>query len=692
METALIGPAKVFFLFIPTWFISLIIPIAGIVIFTYIMATRLAPLVKAAPDMRMNRYPERILKVLKIWLAQWRQPRYRTAGILHILIFFGFLALSIRSISLVIIGLYDGFVFPGLDGTVGHIYNVVKDVMATVVFVTVIVAAYRRGIQRPARYAVPEKYGHDHTGEAVFVLAVIATLMVSESLFEATLVAAQASQGMPAEFITPLTLPWLFKVFLWNTSIEHLQTLHLLSFYVHDVTFFFFLCFLPMGKHFHVITSLFNVFFMRLDQGTVKPVRHGVTDEQLDDLESFGVKKLEDFTWKHLLDFYSCADCGRCSDQCPANAVGRPLSPRFISIKGRDLIFKNYPWYPVGSMFKESEPLIGSIYEEDEIWSCTTCGACEQECPLGIEYIDKMVDLRRGMVDEGMVPQSLQKPLRALEKRGNPWGKMEKKRTDWALKDKEFKADCEVQILEKGALADTLYFVDSISSYDDRMQGIAQATAKVLTAAGIDFGILGKAEKDSGHEAKRFGEEMLFQDLRDQNIDAIANSGVKKIVTADPHALNALKNDYTDVPPVEHISQVVARAVTSGRLTLKPVEGNGKTYTYHDPCYLGRHNQLYEDPRQVLDAIPGLDRVEMLKSRDRSFCCGGGGLMLFYEPEEETRMGVLRVEMAAAAGANVIVTACPFCLVNMEDAIKVAGMEGKMEAIELAELVAMHIQ
>ena len=385
-------------------------------------------------------------------------------------------------------------------------------------------------------------------------------------------------------------------------------------------------------------------------------------------------------------------DSGRPTALAGHWSLQRPLSPRFISIKGRDLIFKNYPWYPVDSKFKESDPLIGSIYAEDEIWSCTTCGACEQECPLGIEYIDKMVDLRRGMVDEGMVPQSLQKPLRALEKRGNPWGKMEKKRTDWALKDKEFKADCEVQVLEKGALADTLYFVDSISSYDDRMQGIAQDTAKVLTAAGVDFGILGKAEKDSGHEAKRFGEEMLFQDLRDQNIDAIANSGVKKIVTADPHALNALKNDYTDLPPVEHISQVVVRAVKSGRLTLKPVEGNGKIYTYHDPCYLGRHNQLYEDPRQVLDAIPGLDRVEMLKSRDRSFCCGGGGLMLFYEPEEETRMGVLRVEMAAAAGANAIVTACPFCLVNIEDAIKVAGMEGKLEAIELVELVAMHIQ
>jgi heterodisulfide reductase subunit C len=189
----------------------------------------------------------------------------------------------------------------------------------------------------------------------------------------------------------------------------------LLAYYIHDLTFFFFLCFLPLGKHFHVITSLFNVFFMRIDRGNVKPVVHGIKDEELDDLESFGVKRLEDFTWKHILDFYSCADCGRCSDNCPANAVGRPLSPRFISIKGRDLMFKNYPIYPYGSPFKKSEDLIGTTFEEDEIWSCTTCGACEQECPLGIEYIDKIVDLRRGMVDEGMVPQPA-KTLKGLGK------------------------------------------------------------------------------------------------------------------------------------------------------------------------------------------------------------------------------------------------------------------------------------
>jgi Fe-S oxidoreductase len=395
------------------------------------------------------------------------------------------------------------------------------------------------------------------------------------------------------------------------------------------------------------------------------------------------VKKFEDFTWKHMLDFYSCVDCGRCSDRCPANRVGRPLSPRFVSIKARDYAFEHYPIF--GKLVTADGPLIGGIYSEDEIWSCTTCGACEEECPVGIEYIDKMVDLRRGMVDDGLVPQSLQKPMSALEKRGNPWGKLEKKRSEWTAGVGEGMA---VKLVEKGETAETLYFVDSITSYDDRMQKIAQATARILIKGEADFVAIGKDEKDSGHDVRRFGEEMLFQTLKEQNIEAIKASEAKKIVVSDPHALNALRNDYGDVPPVQHISEFIAEGIERGKLKLGPLADPSKTYTYHDPCYLGRHNGTYDTPRQAIDCIPGMKRVEMAGNcRDRSFCCGGGGLMLFYEPEEEQRMGVVRVEQALEAGADVIVTACPYCLTNIEDAIKVAGLEGKMEVVDLVELV-----
>jgi Fe-S oxidoreductase len=225
-----------------------------------------------------------------------------------------------------------------------------------------------------------------------------------------------------------------------------------------------------------------------------------------------------------------------------------------------------------------------------------------------------------------------------------------------------------------------------MTAYDDRMQSIARAAAQLLHCAGEDFGILGAAEKDSGHDVRRFGEETLFQALRQHNAEAIRGSGVRRIVTADPHAFHALSHDYRDIPPVEHISQTMARAVDAGRIRFRPVADANRVYAYHDPCYLGRHNAVYDAPRRVLDAIPGLKRVEMRRSRDRSFCCGGGGLALFYEAKEDERMGVRRVRMAAEAGADAIVTACPFCMANLEDAIKVAGLEGKMAAIDLTEL------
>ena len=671
----------------------LIIHILGVAGFAYIVAKRLVPLLRAERDLRFDQPWARLEKVLKFWLGQWKHPRYKTAGTLHILIFAGFILLAMRAFTVLIVGISQNFVMPGLSGRAGDIYGVITDYAATVVFLCMVVAVIRRLVFKPARYEVPARFGKAHTADAVFLLGLIAILMVADSLFEAAKVAGQSQQGQSVETLAVLSLPWILKIALLPVALATIGKVYAGAYLLHEVTFYFLLCYRPFGIQFHVETSLFNVYFAKLDREILKPVRWGVSDEHLDQVKSFGVKTFEDFTWKHLLDFYSCADCGRCSDNCPSNAVGRPLSPRFITVKARDYAFRHYPVFGRGNNGHENNGTAlvgskdsGSIYSEDEIWSCTTCGACEEECPLLVEYIDKIVDLRRGLIDDGNVPQSLQKPLKALESRGNPYGKMEKKKADWA-NAKEFQQVCQVKTLGKSNGADTLYFVDSITSYDDRMQSIGRATAKILDHIGENFGILGAAEKDSGHEVRRFGEELLFTALRDHNVDAIKASGVKRIVTADPHAFNALKHDYKDVPEVEHISQVIAREVKSGKIKFNPVDNGDKVYTYHDPCYLGRHNQVYDDPREVLDAIPGLKRVEMTRCKDRSFCCGGGGLMLFYEPKEEQRMGVKRVQMAAEAGANVIVTACPFCMVNIEDAIKVAGLEGKMTAIDLAELV-----
>ena len=661
------------------------IHVLGLSCFAYIVAKRLVPLLRAERDLRFDRPWARLGRVVKFWLGQWKHPRYKGAGTLHILIFAGFLLLAVRAFTVLFAGMSGTPGTPVFESQAGHLYGIVTDYAATVVFLSMVVAVVRRLVFQPARYQVPVQYGRAHTADAVFLLVLIAILMVADSVFEA---ARAAGQSQPShELLALLSLPWVLQVALTSASSSTLASVCMGAYLLHQVTFYFLLCYRPFGIQFHVETSLFSVYFSKLDRQVLKPVRWGIPEEHLDQVKSFGVKRFEDFTWKHMLDFYSCADCGRCSDNCPANAVGRPLSPRFLTIKARDYAFQHYPVFRASN---HGKPLIGSLYSEDEIWSCTTCGACEEECPLLVEYIDRIVDLRRGMIDDGNVPQSLQKPLKALESRGNPYGKMEKKRGEWA-NARELQPACHIKTLNGQSDANTLYFVDSITSYDDRMQSIARATARILQHVGEDFGILGAAEKDSGHEARRFGEEMLFLALRDHNVEAIRACGVKRIVTSDPHAYNALKRDYQDVPPVEHLSQVMARAVKSGHIRFRPVGEGNKVYTYHDACYLGRHNQIYDAPRDVLDAIPGLQRVEMSRSRDRSFCCGGGGLMLFYEPKEEERMGVRRVRMAAEAGANVIVTACPFCLVNLEDAIKVAGMEEEMSVIDLAELVEQQV-
>jgi Fe-S oxidoreductase len=429
-----------------------------------------------------------------------------------------------------------------------------------------------------------------------------------------------------------------------------------------------------------VITAIPNVFLSKLDKGSIKPVQCGITDWM--DLPECGVTRFKQFTWKHMLDFYSCADCGRCSDNCPANAVGRDLSPRMISIKGRDYAYKYFPIFGSAEEPKDIA-FVGDIITEKEIWACTTCGACERECPIFIEYIDKIVDMRRGLLEQGLMPQSLQKPMQQIKKKGNAYGGNKAKRAAWTAE----LDGIAVRELKPDDSADLLFFVDSCGSFDPRIQEISRAFSRIMSKTGCDFGILGQDETDSGNEIRRIGEEGLFEQVAQKNIDAFQAREFQEIVTFDPHAFNTIKNDYSVRFPIIHASQLLTRLIEAGKIRLSNDYVRDRVVTYHDPCYLGRHNGVYREPRQVLESISGIDLREMERSRSRSFCCSGGGLLIWYENEEEKeRMGERRVRMAEEIGAQVIVTACPFCLINLEDAIKTTGNEGKIEVIDLVEL------
>jgi Fe-S oxidoreductase len=551
-----------------------------------------------------------------------------------------------------------------MKGPIGHFYGTLKDCFELIVLIACVSAILRRAIARPERYEVPN--GPSHHLEAYFVLSLISFLMITDMIYEGSglLLGQVESAWLPAADLAVLLLS--------RTSPPTLHALHLLAYWLHLLAFFFFLNFLPRSKHFHILTALPNIFFRKLNKGAIKPVRWGVSD--LESLEHLGIEKLEDFTWKHILDFYTCTECGRCSDNCPAKAVGRPLSPKMITFKLRDHAY---------SKNREKIKMVGEVISAEEIWSCTTCGACEEECPVFIEYIDKMIDMRRHLIETAQNPKTFNQVLMQIEKTGNPFGKPPKKRIDWT---KEIEG-VSVPILKEGAEVEILYFVDSYASYDLRVQAIAQAIVKGLQQSGTTFGILGHREKDSGHQVRRMGEEGLFELLREENLETLKSVTFERIVTTDPHAFNTLKKDYGENLPVMHYSQFFLNQLESGRLKPTKAVPEG-VYTYHDPCYLGRHNEIYQPPRRILDLLPGMKRVEMPRCRDRSFCCGGGDINLWHEIEgEEIRMAVKRVRMAREAGADILVTACPFCLLNFEDAVKTAGLEKELKVVDLMELV-----
>lgn len=666
-------PADVALAGIPAPAIALALLVAALVLFSFIIFRRIQVLRQGAPDPRFSNVGQRIWLALAYGFGQLRQPRYLVGGTIHILLFAGFMVLSVRSLTLLGRGFYSQFHLPFLTGSAASAYEILKDYTVFMVLVVCIVAIIRRAVFKPARYE--HTSGRGHESEAYVILGLVSCLMITDMLFDGSALKGNGASDVgffPAASLAATLMP---------AHLATLNALHIGGYWAHILIFLAFLNYLPMSKHFHVITAIPNVFFAKLEKGSIKPVRWETSDWM--DLEECGVTRFKAFTWKHMLDFYSCADCGRCTDNCPANAVGRDLSPRMISIKARDYAYK---YFPVFGTAQEPDSLefVGDVITEKEIWACTTCGACERECPIFIEYIDKIVDMRRGLLDRGLLPQSLQKPMQQIKKKGNAYGGNKAKRSAW-IKELE---DVEVRELKPDDHADLLFFVDSCGSFDPRIQEISKSFARILTKTGLDFGILGQDETDSGNEIRRLGEEGLFEQVSQKNIEAFQARRFKEIVTFDPHAYNTIKNDYPVRFPISHSSRLLAGLLDHHKLKLSNDYIRDRIVTYHDPCYLGRHNGLYQEPRQVLRGIPGIELREMKRSFSRSFCCSGGGLLIWYENEEESeRMGERRVRMAHEIGAQVIVTACPFCLINLEDAIKTTGNEGKIEVIDLVELV-----
>jgi Fe-S oxidoreductase len=683
-----LNPALQTYLGIPAYVFGWIVFVLGVGLFLSLIYRRYLPLRTAQADPRFDALGPRVLDLLRYGFLQTRQPRYLWAGVIHLIIFWGFMVLGLRSVELIAQGLNVPLPLPPAGGFFGRAYGSLKDLFELLVLAACIWAALRRALLRPNRYE------GSHSGEAYLVLGLISCLMVTDIIYEGSGL-VQLHEGMkgawsPAADFAASALSGLHANVL--TAVREA------SFWLHLLIFFSFLNLLPASKHFHIITALPNIFLKKRKKGTIKPVRWDI--DNLEDLESLGVSKIEDFTWKHILDFYTCTECGRCSDNCPATTVGRPLSPKMLTMKLRDLAYSRSPALATPSAkqkrvdVKETDEadgngMVGSIISTEELWSCTTCGACEEECPVFIEYIDKMVDMRRHLIETAQNPTTFNPILMNVEKTGNPFGKPPSKRADW-IKDV---SGVDIRVVKPGDAVDMLYFVDGYGAFDPRIQSVAAAIARGLHRAGIDFGILGAKEKDSGHQVRRLGEEGLFELLREENTETLSSVRMKRIVTTDPHAFNCLKNDYNLPVEVSHYTQVLWELIQTGKLTPKRSAAQGSTVTYHDPCYLGRHNGIYDGPREIIKAIPGLKFVEMKRCRDRSFCCGGGDVSLWHEIEgEQMRMAQKRLDMALDSGADLIVTACPFCLIHLEDAVKTRNMEGRIRVADLMELFGSTIE
>ena len=539
-------------------------------------------------------------------------------------------------------------------------YALLVDVFATLVLVGVAGALWIRKVQRPARLQ------GSHLGEADVILAMIATIALSLLLWHACRIALGLNEW-PASWSPVANL--LSGLFGRNSVTRVLERVFV---WVHVLTILAFLAYLPRSKHLHILSAAVNVWFGRTGPGgRLEPLRFddpAVPEEEI----RFGAGTIADLNFKEVLDTFSCTECGRCQDACPAFATGKVLSPKLVIMGLRDQVFA-----------QDSGPLVPGAVPEESVWDCVTCGACVQACPVSIEHVDHIVDLRRHlvMVDSNF-PAEADPMLRDIERASNPWGRAQSERADWA-------SSLGVKVLEPGDPApEYLYWVGCAASFDERARVGAESTAKLLKAAGVDFAILGPRESCTGDPARRMGNEYVFQGFAEQNVSELNDAGVRKIVASCPHCFNTLANEYPDFGgryEVIHHSELLASLVREGRLV--PERSDALSVTYHDSCYLARHNDVIAAPREVLGAVA--DPIEMERSGKRTFCCGAGGAHMWME-ERGKPINEARVREAAATGADTLAVACPFCAVMLGDGVQSAGVD--LKVIDVATLLVDSIK
>jgi Fe-S oxidoreductase len=634
---------------------------------------------------RIDRPLERLRSLLVYGFGQKRMVWERGAGWMHVAIFSGFLVVSLRTITLIGRGYDLSFSLPFFESWVGQVYASLKDTFAVLVFGACIYGLWRRLVTRPRRL---------HFGpEGVLILIWIACLMLTDLIGDAALFARhphhpEAGAAYVATALSPLFTGSGDAVAWWQWM-----------FWLHVTLILAFLNYLPYGKHFHVLTALPATFLRRLTPPAA------ADRMEFEGKESFGVGKIEEFSWRRLLDMYTCTECGRCNVHCPTYTTGKPLHPRELICDERDHLYRMAPALePLGKLKARGRheeaaalsqelarpELVGEVNSEETIWACTTCGYCQTHCPVVIEHIPHVIDQRRWLtMTAARVPSVLQNALRGLENNSNPWNVGAAAREDWI-------GEQPVPLMREKGGAEYLFFIGCAGAFDERNKAVVRAICRLFTRAGLDYAVLGTEEGCCGDPTRRVGHEYLFQMQAEQNIETFRRYGVRKIVTACPHGYNTLRNEYPqfglqDVE-VHHHSEVLLRLLEEGRLSPGGRRADAARVVYHDSCYLGRHNDLYVPPRRILDALPELQRVEVARSGREGFCCGAGGGRMFMEESTGQRINHNRIDEVAASGAQQLATACPFCLTMLGDAIKETERTDSLQAHDIAEILAARVE